>query len=190
MFKISIQPEEIEKMPLGAFPGEIHVIDKVGLDYARAIAYLMGKKIIGFDLFRINKMGMRRLMCAVLSNPNIMKVGAAVHDDVRGLQYHSKFEAKNFVDLQKIVCEWGIKDKSVKKMSAIILGCRISKTQQLSNWEADELSGAQKMYAATDAWICREMYMKLLGSEKNPLTPEQLAPNPQQNDTDNTQERS
>ena len=129
-------------------------------------------------------------MCAVLSNPNIMKVGAAVHDDVRGLQYHSKFEAKNFVDLQKIVCEWGIKDKSVKKMSAIILGCRISKTQQLSNWEADELSGAQKMYAATDAWICREMYMKLLGSEKNPLTPEQLAPNPQQNDTDNTQERS
>ena len=201
MFKISIQPEEIEKMPLGAFPGEIRVIDKVGLEYARAIAYLMNQKVIGFDtetrpvftpghphhhvallqlsgadkafLFRVNKMGMRRLMCAVLSNPNIIKVGAAVHDDVRGLQYHGKFEAKNFVDLQKIVCEW--------KMSAIILGYRISKTQQLSNWEADELSNAQKMYAATDAWICREMYMKLLKSEKNPLTPEQLAPNPQQN---------
>ena len=149
MFKISIQPEEIEKMPLGAFPGEIRVIDKVGLEYARAIAYLMNQKVIGFDtetrpvftpghphhhvallqlsgadkafLFRVNKMGMRRLMCAVLSNPNIIKVGAAVHDDVRGLQYHGKFEAKNFVDLQKIVCEWGIRDKSVKKMSAIIL---------------------------------------------------------------------
>ena len=173
MFKISIQPEEIEKMPLGAFPGEIHPHHHVAL-----------LQLSGADkafLFRVNKMGMRRLMCAVLSNPNIIKVGAAVHDDVRGLQYHGKFEAKNFVDLQKIVCEWGIRDKSVKKMSAIILGYRISKTQQLSNWEADELSNAQKMYAATDAWICREMYMKLLKSEKNPLTPEQLAPNPQQN---------
>ena len=49
MFKISILPEEIEKMPLGAFPGEIRVIDKTGLDYARAIAYLMGQKIVGFD---------------------------------------------------------------------------------------------------------------------------------------------
>ena len=72
---------------------------------------------------------------------------------------------------------------------AIILGCRVSKTQQLSNWEADELTPAQKMYAATDAWICREMYMKLLKSEKNPLTPEQLAPNSQQNDKDNTEKR-
>ena len=186
MYKISIQPEEIEKMPLGAFPGEIHVIDKAGLEYARAISYLMSQKIIGFDtetrpvftpghphhhvallqlsgtdkayLFRVNKLGMRRLMCAVLSNPNIIKVGAAVHDDVRGLQYHGKFEAKNFVDLQKIVCEWGIRDKSVKKMSAIILGCRISKTQQLSNWEADELSVAQKMYAATDADMPRNVH--------------------------------
>ena len=123
---------------------------------------------------------MKNLMCRILSNPNIVKVGAAVRDDVRGLQYYAKFEAKNFVDLQKVAWEWGIRDKSVKKMSAIILGCKISKTQQLSNWEAEELSASQQMYAATDAWICREMYLKLLHSEKNPLTPEQLnpAPNP------------
>lgn len=209
MYKISIQPEEIEKMPLGSFPGDIKVIDKTGLEYARAIAYLSSQKIIGFDtetrpvfepgkphhhvallqlsgagksfLFRVNKLGMRRLMCAILSNPRIVKVGAAVHDDIRGLQYYTKFTPKSFVDLQKIGWEWGIKDKSVKKMSAIILGCRISKTQQLSNWEAAELSPAQKMYAATDAWICREMYLKLLSSEKDPLTPEQMAPNPPQN---------
>ena len=49
---------------------------------------------------------------------------------------------------------------------------------QLSNWEAENLSEAQKKYAATDAWICREMYMRLLASEKHPLTPEQMAPNP------------
>lgn len=205
MFQISIQPEEIEKLPLGAFPGEITVIEKPGLDYARAMAYLMTQKVIGFDtetrpvfspghqhrpvallqlsgsdrafLFRVQKTGMRRLMRSILSNPNIIKVGAAIHDDVRGLQYFGKFTAKGFVDLQKICCEWGVRDKSVKKMSAIILGCRISKTQQLSNWEAEELSAAQKTYAATDAWICREMYLKLMKSEKHPLTPEQMNPN-------------
>jgi len=203
MFKISIKPEEIETLPLGSFPGKIVVIDKPGLEYTKAVAYLMMQRVIGFDtetrpvftpgrqqhhvallqlsganrayLFRVGKIGMRRLMRAVLSNPAIVKVGAAVHDDVKGLQYYARFDARNFVDLQKIVCEYGIRDKSVKKMSAIILGKRISKTQQLSNWEAEELSAAQKMYAATDAWICREMYLKLQKSEKHPLTEEQKA---------------
>ena len=204
MYKISILPEEIEKMPLGSFPGKIHVIDKTGLDFVRAIAYLGTQKIIGFDtetrpvfspgqrhnhvallqlsgaekayLFRVGSMGMRKLLCAVLSNPRILKVGAAVHDDVRGLQYYRKFEERGFVDLQKIAYEWGIRDQSVKKLAANILGVRISKSQQLSNWEADELSAAQQMYAATDAWVCREMYLKLLKSEKHPLTPEELNP--------------
>ena len=56
-------------------------------------------------------------------------------------------------------------DKSVKKMAAIILGVKISKTQQLSNWEAESLSPAQQSYAATDAWICREMYLRLQESK-------------------------
>lgn len=217
MFKISILPEEIEKLPSGAFPGEIHIIEKPGLEYAKAIAYLMSQKVIGFDtetrpvfaanmphhdvallqlsgpdkayLFRVNKLGMRKLMCSVLSNQDIIKVGAAVHDDVRGLQHYRRFEARNFVDLQKIASEWGVRDKSVKKMSAIILGCRISKTQQLSNWEAEELSRSQQLYAATDAWICREMYLKLLSSEKHPLSPEELNP-PTQNKQCNDQSHS
>ena len=105
----------------------------------------------------------------MLADPDIIKVIAASHDDVRSLQSFSHFEEKGFVDLQKIVWEWGIKDKSVKKMAAIILGKRISKTQQLSNWEAASLSAPQQMYAATDAWICREMYLELMDSPKNPL---------------------
>jgi ribonuclease D len=64
----------------------------------------------------------------------------------------------------------------VKKLAANILGIRISKSQQLSNWEADVLSSGQKMYAATDAWVCREMYLKLLKSEKHPLSPEEMNP--------------
>lgn len=218
MYKISVPQEEIEKLPVGQFPGKIYVITRPGVDYARAIAYLGTQKIIGFDtetrpvfephkphnhtallqlsgadkafLFRLNMMGMRRLMCSILANPNIIKVGAAVHDDVRGLQHFQKFKAGGFVDLQKIAWEWGIRDKSVKKLAANILGCRISKAKQLSNWEAAELDAGQKVYAATDAWVCREMYLKLLQSEKNPLTPEQLAPNPPQNQNDksNTKE--
>lgn len=218
MYKINILPEEIETLPLGTFLGDIHVITKPGLEYARAIAYLMTQKVIGFDtetrpvftpgahhthvallqlsgagksfLFRVNEIGMRSLMCSILSNERIIKVGAAVNDDIRGLQYYRKFTPKSFVDLQKIVYEWGIRDKSVKKMAGIILGCKISKSQQLSNWEAKELSQAQKMYAATDAWVCREMYLKLLRSEKHPLTPEQMNPNAQKpNDKNNIKEK-
>ncbi len=204
MFKISILPEEIEKMPLGAFPGKIHVIDKTGIEFVKAVAYLRAQKVIGFDtetrpvfspgqrhnhvallqlsgggqayLFRVDRLGMRKLICSILSNPRIVKVGAAVHDDVRGLQYYQHFDAKAFVDLQKIAYEWGIRDKSVKKLAANILGVRISKSQQLSNWEAEQLTAPQQMYAATDAWICREMYLKLLKCEKHPLTPEELNP--------------
>ena len=116
---------------------------------------------------------MHRRLCNILADPKIIKVGAAVHDDIRGLQKHRDFNAAGFVDLQKIVWEWGIRDKAVKKMAAIILGYRISKTQQLSNWEAEELSESQCKYAATDAWVCREMYLKLMKSEKNPLKQEE-----------------
>lgn len=199
MFKECVTPQEIEKLEYASFPGKIYVIDSVGAEFNRAIAYLRSQKIIGFDtetrptftpsqprygvallqlsgpdkafLFRVNKIGMHRRLCNLLASPKILKVGAAIHDDIRGLQRLRAFQPGGFVDLQKIVCEWGIRDKSVKKMAAIILGIRISKTQQLSNWEAEKLSDSQCMYAATDAWVCREMYLKLMRSERNQLPP-------------------
>lgn len=202
MFKISIVPEDIDNLPLGVFPGEIVVIDKPGLEYEKAIFYLRRQKILGFDtesrpvfspgqrnngvallqlsgpkkafLFRVQTLGMRRSLCALLANEKVIKVGAACLDDVRGLQRIHGFKAAGFVDLQKIAWEWGIRDKSVKKLAANILGCRISKAQQLSNWEAASLTAAQCRYAATDAWVCREMYLKLLESERHPLTPDEL----------------
>ena len=197
MFKESITPQEIEKLEYASFPGKIYVIDSVGAEFNRAIAYLRSQKVIGFDtetrptftpgqpqygvallqlsgpdrayLFRVKSIGMHRRLCNLMASDKIIKVGAAIHDDIRGLQKLSHFEPAEFFDLQKMVWEWGIRDKAVKKMSAIILGFRISKTQQLSNWEAEKLSESQCRYAATDAWVCREMYLKLLASEKNPL---------------------
>lgn len=197
MFKESITPKELEALEFASFPGKIIVIDSVGAEFNRAITYLRSQKVIGFDtetrptftpsqprydvsllqlsgpdkayLFRVNKISMHRRLCNLLASDKVIKVGAAIHDDIRGLQKLHDFKPACFVDLQKIGCEWGIRDKAVKKMAAIILGFRISKTQQLSNWEAETLSESQCKYAATDAWVCREMYLKLLQSEKNPL---------------------
>lgn len=197
IYKECVTPQDIEKLDYASFPGKIYIIDSVGAEFNRAIAYLRSQRIIGFDtetrptftpsqprygvallqlsgpdkafLFRVNKIGMHRRLCNLLASEKIIKVGAAIHDDIRGLQRLRDFCPACFTDLQKIVCEWGIRDKSVKKMAAIILGIRISKTQQLSNWEADKLSDSQCMYAATDAWVCREMYLKLMRSERNPL---------------------
>jgi ribonuclease D len=197
MFRISFEAEEIESLPLCSFPGEIHVIDREGRDLNRAIAYLKEQEMIGFDtesrpvfspgqrnhgvallqlsgpdhafLFRTQKIGMPKGLCRIMSSGEILKIGAAVHDDVRGLQRFNRFEPHGYVDLQSIAWEWGIKDKSVKKLAANILGLKVSKAQQLSNWEADVLSPAQKMYSATDAWVCLTMYKKLLTVPKSPL---------------------
>ena len=197
MFKESITPKELEALDFASFPGKIIVVDSVGAEFNRAITYLRSQKVIGFDtetrptftptqprydvsllqlsgpdkafLFRVNKIGMHRRLCNLLASDKVVKVGAAIHDDIRGLQKLYEFKPAAFVDLQKIGCEWGIRDKAVKKMAAIILGFRISKTQQLSNWEAETLSESQCKYAATDAWVCREMFLKLLQTEKNPL---------------------
>ena len=197
MFKESVTPQEIEKLEYASFPGKIYVIDSVGAEFNRAIAYLRSQKVIGFDtetrptftpsqprygvallqlsgpdkafLFRVNCMGMHRRLCNLLASDKVLKVGAAIHDDIKGLQRLREYVPAGFVDLQKIVCEWGIRDKSVKKMAAIIMGIRISKSQQLSNWEAEKLSDAQALYAATDAWVCREMYLRLMREERCPL---------------------
>ena len=204
MYKISVSPEEIGALELASFPGTIEVIDTDGDAFHRALRYLKRQRVLGFDtetrptfspeqhangtallqlsgsgkafLFRLKTLGLPRPLASILANPSIIKVGAATLDDVRGLQKLTKFAPKGFVDLQNIVWEYGIRDKSVKKMTAIILGVKISKAQQLSNWEAEHLSESQQRYAATDAWVCREMYLKLIHSQKHPLPPEQLHP--------------
>ncbi len=210
MFKDSITTEDLEKLELASFPGKIFVIDTVGAEFNRAINYLRSQKIIGFDtetrpcfspdqprygvallqlsgpekayLFRIKSIGMHRRLCSLLGSDKVIKVGAAINDDIRGLQRYREFAPNAFVDLQKMVTEFGIRDKSVKKMTAIILGFRISKSQQLSNWEADTLSESQEKYAATDAWVCREMYLRLMQARREMSESKGIVPHPNQSD--------
>ena len=185
-----IATEQIEKLPLADFHGEITVVEREDQVFRNAIKTLREAKVIGFDtetkpcfvarapknhiallqlstgenayIFRLQQLGMPQELVSILTDPSIIKVGAAVRDDIHGLNWYSRFEAGGFADLQTIAEKFGIEEKSVRKMSAIILGIRVSKSQQLSNWESSKLSDAQLKYAAIDAWVCREMYIKLM----------------------------
>lgn len=185
-----IATEQIEKLPLAEFHGEITVVEREDQVFRNAIKTLREAKVIGFDtetkpcfvarapknhiallqlstgenafIFRIQQLGMPQELVSIITDPSIIKVGAAVRDDIHGLNWYSRFEAGGFADLQTIAEKFGIEEKSVRKMSAIILGIRVSKSQQLSNWESSKLSDAQLKYAAIDAWVCREMYIKLM----------------------------
>ncbi len=195
-FKESITPEEIEKMDLISFPGEIQVITKEGPDFDAAVADLAASRMIGFDtetkpvfqphaprcatallqlsnedrsyLFRLHTLGLPQPLADILASDSITKIGAAVADDVRGLQHYAQFEAARFMDLQRFAEFYGIKDKSVKKLSGIILGRRVSKREQVSNWENKVLTRSQQLYAATDAWVCLVMYKRLLEAQMVP----------------------
>jgi ribonuclease D len=183
-------------LPLVAFEGEIRVVD-TRQQIKEAIAYLSAQEMIGFDtetkpkfipgkrngnhvallqlttderayLFRLNKIGLPREITELLANKNVLKIGAAVHEDLRQLQAAHRFKPDGFIDLQKIVQDYGIAEKGVKKMAARVLQIRISKSQQLSNWECAHLSRSQCLYAATDAWVCREIFVHL--QKRTPLS--------------------
>ena len=113
-------------------------------------------------LFRLNMIGLPVEVASILQRTDIKKVGAAIRDDITALQKLTPFIPNGFVDIQKMMDAYGIEAKSLKKMSAIVLNFRISKSQQLSNWESPVLTHAQQLYAATDAWVSREIYLKLI----------------------------
>ena len=192
----SITNEAITELPVGAFDGEIVVVDDKE-SMKRAYNSLVRSRVIGFDtetrpsfqrghlypmalvqlsnagtafLFRINKIPLSKKMLSLLENEKILKIGASIRDDIKGIQKQTPFKPGGFVDIQSIVGNYGIADLSVRKVAAIVLGIRVSKAQRLSNWEAQSLTPAQQLYAATDAWACREIYLKLTrGNEQTVL---------------------
>lgn len=189
LYKETITPEELEVCELSWFKGEIVLVGDMKT-FRQVFPRLLGSKILGFDtetrpnfkkgrknkvsllqlangelacLFRINKIGMPDELVGLLADPGVIKAGVAIHDDIRFLKGIRKFNPEGFVDLQPFVKDFGIKSSGLKKLCAIILGFRISKRQQVTDWEAPELTEAQQLYAATDAWVCYEIYRKLTG---------------------------
>ena len=187
MFRESITKEELAELPLVQFEGTITIVENES-QVSEIAKYLKGQEIIGFDtetrpsfkkgninkvallqlsthehafLFRLNKIGLPKQIIDILKSKDIIKAGVAIHDDIKVLQDLSRFSPHGFVELQDQVQEFGIQNFSLKKLSGIVLGCRISKAQQLSNWEAELLTGAQQIYAATDAWAALKIYQNL-----------------------------
>lgn len=184
MFKESITKEELTDLPLRWFEGEIVIVDSIE-KMKSAVDILSKAKIVGFDtetkpafkkgvfnkvallqlsvkdkafLFRLNRIGLPKEICKILANPKIVKPGVAINDDIKALSKIQPFTPKGFVELQDHAKSLGITDFSLKKLAAITCGFRISKGQQLSNWEADVLTEAQQIYAATDAWAALEIF--------------------------------
>ena len=186
-FAAKIGNDETAALPAIEFGGEIRVVEEER-DVAAACSYLMRQPLLGFDtetrpsfrpgvmfrvsllqlstpevcyLFRLNKIRFDKAIVRLLESKDILKIGADVGGDLRSLRQIKPFRDGGFVDLQQLAPDWGIEEKSLRKLSAIVLGKRVSKAQRLSNWEAAQLTEKQMRYAATDAWICPEIYRTL-----------------------------
>ncbi|MFT5823398.1 MAG: ribonuclease D [Crocinitomix sp.] len=187
MFEPNITKDAINELPLDRYEGEIVLVDKVE-QVKSAFLEISEHQFVGFDtetkpvfvkgqfndvalvqigipnkvfLIRINLTGITEEIIAFFENSAIKKLGVGLRDDIIFLQRISPFEAGGFVELNEIVKEIEIEANGLRKLTAIILGFRISKNSQVSNWEAIELKPKQQRYAATDAWVCLEMYNKL-----------------------------
>jgi ribonuclease D len=177
----------IPTLPKAVFEGRIHVvISRSQAD--KAVNYLLAQPILGVDtetrptfsrgtnykvallqvstydtcfLFRLNIIGMTPAIVRLLEDTTVPKIGLSWHDDLNSLRKIGRFTPGFFVDIQKHVNEIGIEDLSLQKLYANLFGQKISKSQQLTNWERDVLDEKQKVYAATDAWACIMLYNEL-----------------------------
>lgn len=190
-FPQRIAKDLIQEMPLAAFEGEVVVIDRPE-QVADAIAYLSEQSVLGVDtesrpsftrgvhyptalvqigstervyLFRLTHVGMPKELAAIFQNPAICKVGLAFKDDLNGLRRRQSFVPQNCVDLQSIVGRYGILDLGLQKLFAICFGKKISKSQQVTNWENSHLTPEQIRYAATDAWATLLVYNELMATK-------------------------
>lgn len=182
--KEKITPEELALLPPLVFGGQIEVVE-CSRKQKEAALYLSRFDVVGFDtesrpsfrkgvqnrvsllqlsaggrafLIRINGVGLSRHILRILQSDRIMKVGLALNNDLHELRGAAAFTPRNFVDLQELVGHYGITDMSLQKIAGIVLHGRMSKAQRLSNWDAKVLTQAQMLYAATDAWVCEEIY--------------------------------
>ncbi|MEI6347724.1 MAG: 3'-5' exonuclease [Bacteroidota bacterium] len=187
-----IRPDEINALPLIAFEGEIALIETKEDGDNAVKEILKGDSILGFDteskpvfkkgiiqrlaliqlsngnktwLFRVLKCGIPDTLAQLLSDESILKIGLAITDDGKKIHHDFGITTKGLLDISTLSNECGYIENGLRNLTARVLGYRISKAQQTSNWEAEELSEAQQIYAATDAWLGRELYQTLLNEK-------------------------
>ncbi len=191
---VKIDKTVIPQLPRYAFEGRIVVVQSED-EANRAVRALRAAPMIGMDtetrpafkrgemhkvallqmatedicfLFRLNQMGLPEALVELLSDKDVLKLGLSLHDDFMMLcRRNSQVKPAGYIDLQDYVKGMGIEDLSLQKLYANVFGRRISKSARLSNWEADVLTEAQKVYAATDAVTCIQLYKELKTLKEN-----------------------
>lgn len=185
--------KRIADLPVAVFPGRVIVVLS-SREADKAVDYLLCQSILGIDtetrpsfkkghsnqvsllqvsthdtcfLFRLNHTGLTPAIIRLLEDKTVPKIGLSLHDDIAALHRKGDFQPGSFVDLQKHVGEIGVQDLSLQKLYANFFGKKISKSQQLTNWESDVLNEKQKAYAATDAWACIMLYEELIRLEQS-----------------------
>lgn len=187
-YQATITKEEVRELPTLTYPNKKIVLidtEKAAFD---AVDVLLRSDVVGFDtetkpafkkgvsnkmalmqisnqetcfLFRINKIGFPAPLVSFLANDKVQKIGLSLHDDFRVLSRGIKLTPRGFIDLQKIINQIGVTELGLQKMYAILFKKRISKSQRLTNWEAEILNEKQQNYAAIDAWACLDIYKKI-----------------------------
>lgn len=192
--KTTITKEEIAQLPVVLFEGRIITIDSMS-DLESAVAYLSAQPMIGIDtetrpafkkgvvynvsllqistldtcfLFRLNRIGFPSSLIDLFESKSVKKIGLSLQDDFGKLKKMGSFKEQSVVELQQFVKKYQIEDISLQKVYALLFDQKISKSQRLTNWDADVLTEQQKRYAATDAWACLRIYYELLNNH-NPL---------------------
>ena len=152
--------EELKRHPLIGFDTETRPSFRKGTQYYVSLLQLATPDTV--FLVRLNHLGLPHPVQKILEDPKVVKIGAAVLDDLRALKKISiGFSPHSFFDLNEELKKVGFENVGVRNLAAMVLSIRISKAEQVSNWEATELTERQKIYAATDAWVCLEIYKKL-----------------------------
>ena len=206
--------KSISDLPRVTSPGKIVVV-LTESEAQKAVDFLLSADILGIDsetrpvfkkgqhhkvallqvstkdvcfLFRLNLIGMPSCIVRLLEDTTILKVGLSLHDDFMMLHQRRDFKIGRFIDLQNMVSEFGIEDLSLQKLYANLFHERITKRQQLSNWEAPILTEQQKIYAATDAWTCIQSYERLQELHKTHNYETVIVPQPKLKTTKNIDE--
>ncbi len=199
---LSIAREALLQLPIWSYDGPVHLVNRPA-DVSPAVDALRREELLGFDIetkpsftrgvvhppallqlsgprdvfvFQLSKLNRLDQLKDLLASPKTLKVGTAIRDDIKKLKEFDPFDPNGFIEIGELCRSKGIKQTGLRPLAGLLLGVRLSKREQRSNWARANLTPFQVTYAATDAWIGRKIYLELLGLPDAPPPPPEPAP--------------